>query len=234
MDGSRLDGSRPPRPLIAPSILSADFTRLGEEVARVEAAGAEMIHVDVMDGHFVPNITMGPLVVEAVRGATGLPLDVHLMIDAPEKFIGEFARAGADWLTLHVEACVHLHRSVQAVREAGMRPGVALNPSTPLEAVRWILEDLDFLLLMTVNPGFPAQSFIPGMLPKIRAAREMIRAAGSRAAVEVDGGINPRTAREAVEAGAEILVAGSYIFGAADYAGAVSSLRVEERGGPLS
>lgn len=196
---------------IAPSILSADFGRLEREVQQAEAGGADWIHVDVMDGHFVPNLTIGPLVVEAVRRATTLPLDVHLMIESPERHLEAFAKAGADRLTVHQETCPHLHRVVERIRELGVSPGVALNPATPLGTVEEILPRLDLLLLMTVNPGFGGQAFIEDVLGKVERAR---RQAGEGSLhVEVDGGIDARTAPRAAAAGADVLVAGSAVFG---------------------
>jgi ribulose-phosphate 3-epimerase len=197
---------------LAPSILSADFGRLGEQVREAEAAGADYIHVDVMDGHFVPNLTIGPIVVEWLRPLTNCALDVHLMITEPDRYIPAFADAGADLLTVHVEACPHLHRTVQAIKEAGARAGVALNPATPLVAVEEILPDLDLLLVMSVNPGFGGQNFIPGALDRLRRARAMIDALGLPVELEVDGGIGPTTAPRVVQAGARVLVAGSAVF----------------------
>jgi ribulose-phosphate 3-epimerase len=205
--------------LVAPSILSADFGRLAEEIRAVEAAGADWIHVDVMDGRFVPNITIGPLVVRAARAATSLPLDVHLMIVEPERYIGDFAAAGATWISVHVEASSHLHRTLQQIRAAGARAGVVLNPHTPEESIRHVLPDVDLILVMSVNPGFGGQRFIPSALAKLRALRGMIDAAGLDIALEVDGGIAPSTAREVIAAGARVLVAGSAVFGAAGLAG---------------
>ena len=199
---------------IAPSILSADFARLGEQVAEAEAAGADYIHIDVMDGHFVPNITVGPLVVEAVRRTTRLPLDVHLMIEAPERYIARFAEAGADIITVHVEACPHLHRVVQQIKGLGVQAGVSLNPATPLASLEEILGDVDLVLVMTVNPGFGGQEFIAGMLSKIRRLRRRLDERGLKCELEVDGGINAETAPEVVAAGANVLVAGQAIFGA--------------------
>ena len=199
---------------IAPSILSADFARLGEQVAEAEAAGADYIHIDVMDGHFVPNITVGPLVVEAVRRTTRLPLDVHLMIEAPERYIARFAEAGADIITVHVEACPHLHRVVQQIKGLGVKAGVSLNPATPLASLEEILGDVDLVLVMTVNPGFGGQEFIAGMLSKIRRLRRRLDERGLKCELEVDGGINAETAPEVVAAGANVLVAGQAIFGA--------------------
>jgi ribulose-phosphate 3-epimerase len=208
---------------ISPSILSADFLRLGEEIRAAEEAGAGFIHIDVMDGLFVPNITIGPFIVEAARRATKLPLDVHLMIDSPERYVGDFVSAGADYLTVHAEASVHLHRSLQSIREEGAKTGVSINPSTSLDAVRHVLTDTDLLLIMSVNPGFGAQSFIPEALSKIREAREMISERGLSTIIEVDGGVKPENAREVVEAGADVLVMGSAFFGSDDYASVVRS-----------
>lgn len=199
---------------IAPSILAADFSRLGEQVLKAEAGGADYIHVDVMDGHFVPNITMGPMVVNAVRQVTGLPLDVHLMIESPERYLAEFCAAGANNLTVHVETCPHLHRTVQQIKELGCRAGVTLNPATPVSSLEEILPYVDLVLVLTVNPGFGGQAFIQGMLPKIRRVRAMLDDIGSAAELEVDGGIGPKTAPSTVHAGADVLVAGSAIFGA--------------------
>lgn len=211
--------------LIAPSILSADFSRLGEEIRTVEAAGADWIHIDVMDGHFVPNITMGPLVVEAVRRVTKLPLDVHLMIETPDRYIADFARAGADLIAVQVETCVHLHRSVQLIREAGVKPGVVLNPATPLATIEWVLADVDFVLVMSVNPGFGGQQFIPSILEKIAQLRMMIQTRGLSTLIQVDGGVNAGTIGAVAAAGADVFVAGSAIFGSPDYAATIDSLR---------
>ena len=211
--------------LIAPSILSADFARLGEELQAVEAAGADWIHVDVMDGHFVPNITIGPLVVQAARQSTRLPLDVHLMIENPDRYIADFARAGADLLAVQVETCPHLHRTVQVIREAGVRPGVVLNPTTPLATIEWILEDVDFVMLMSVNPGFGGQKFIPSTLPKIRRLRAMIEERGLSTLIEIDGGVNATTIGDIAAAGADVFVAGSAIYGTSDYAAAIAQFR---------
>ncbi|MEN9800679.1 MAG: hypothetical protein RL653_4376 [Pseudomonadota bacterium] len=214
------------RPLkIAPSILSADFSRLGEEVRAVEKAGADWVHVDVMDGRFVPNLTLGPVVVEAVKRVTTLPLDVHLMIVEPEKYVDAFAKAGADILTVHVEACTHLHRTVQQIRAAGVKPAVVLNPATPLSTLEDILPDVEMVLLMSVNPGFGGQSFIPQVMDKVRRLRALLDARGLDVDVEVDGGIHAGNAAEVVAAGANVLVAGNAVFKAKDYAGAISSLR---------
>ncbi len=209
---------------IAPSVLSADFGALGEEVARIEPA-ADLLHVDVMDGHFVPNLTVGPSVVEAIRRRTALPLDVHLMLEAPERFVPAFAEAGATFLTVHAEACRHLHRALQQIREAGLRPGVALNPATSLQAVEHVLQDADLVLLMSVNPGFGGQSFIPFVLEKIRDLSRRLAGLSRRPEVEVDGGIKADNCREVARAGATILVAGSAIFGAPDPRAALLDMR---------
>ncbi len=208
---------------IAPSILSADFLRLGAEIKAAEDAGAGYIHIDVMDGIFVPNITIGPFIVEAARKATKLPLDVHLMIDRPERFVRDFVSAGADYLTVHTEASVHLHRTLQSIKEEGAKAGVSINPSTSLDAVRHVLDDIDLLLIMSVNPGFGGQSFIPEALEKVREARAMITEQGLSTLIEVDGGIKPENARQVVEAGADVLVMGSAFYGSDDYAAVVSS-----------
>jgi ribulose-phosphate 3-epimerase len=213
------------RYLIAPSILSADFSRLGEEVRAVTAAGADVIHVDVMDGQFVPNITIGPLVVEAVRKVTELPLDVHLMIENPDRYLESFAKAGADWLTVHVETGYHLHRTVHRIKELGKKAGVVLNPATPLAMVEDLLADVDLVMLMSVNPGFGGQSFIPSTLARIRRLKEMLDERGLKAGIEVDGGISPETLPQVVAAGANIFVAGSAVFGRPDYAAAIANLR---------
>jgi ribulose-phosphate 3-epimerase len=197
---------------IAPSILSADFARLGEQVAEAEKGGADYIHVDVMDGHFVPNITIGPLIVEAIRPITTLPLDVHLMIEAPERSIGDFARAGADIITVQWEACAHLHRVIHTIKGTGIKAGVALNPATPILGLADILPDLDLVLVMSVNPGFGGQTFIPQTIRKLQSLRKIMEEHGARSEVEVDGGINPETAPAVVAAGAEVLVAGSTVF----------------------
>jgi len=211
---------------VSPSILSADFARLGEEIRAVEAAGADLIHVDVMDGHFVPNITIGPLVVAACRKVTTLPLDVHLMIDNPELYIADFAKAGSDYITVHVEAATHLHRLIQSIREhKGVRAGVSLNPATPLEALDLILGDIDMVLIMSVNPGFGGQSFIPSALGKIKRLRKMIDDRNLKVEINVDGGVKPENAKEITTAGADILVAGSAVFGAKDYAAAIKGIR---------
>ena len=210
---------------IAPSILSADFARLADEVARVEEAGADLLHVDVMDGHFVPNLTVGPPIVEALRKVTRLPLDVHLMITNADCYIAEFAEAGATYLTVHVEACPHLHRTVQSIKERGVKAGVTLNPATSLGTVEEILPDADLLLIMSVNPGFGGQHFIESVLPKIQRARDLIDRTGSHALLEVDGGVKVENAGSIVQAGADILVAGSAIFCGDDYKATISAMR---------
>src|SRR5512138_2261313 len=201
---------------IAPSILSADFGRLAEEVRAVEAAGADLIHVDVMDGRFVPNITIGPLVVEAVREVTRLPIDAHLMIVEPEKYVEAFAKAGADLVSVHAEVSPHLHRTLQAIRAAGARPAVALNPSTDLSAIEWVLGDCEMVLLMTVNPGFGGQKYIEACTDKIRRLRALADARGQALEIEVDGGVNVDTAARVCAAGANVLVAGTAVFGEKD------------------
>jgi ribulose-phosphate 3-epimerase len=202
---------------LAPSILSADFRRLGEEVAAVTAAGADYIHVDVMDGHFVPNITIGPLVVEAARRSTHLPLDVHLMISEPDRYLEDFVRAGANLISVHVEVLPHLHRTLQRIRELGAKASATLNPSTPLVTIEHVLEQLDMVLLMTVNPGFGGQEFISAVIPKVRDLRRMIDERGLTVDVEVDGGINAETIGPVARAGADVFVAGSAVFHTSDY-----------------
>ncbi|MNH81286.1 Ribulose-phosphate 3-epimerase [compost metagenome] len=211
---------------IAPSILSADFAKLGQEIAEVEQAGAEWLHVDVMDGHFVPNITLGPLVVEAIKPHTNLFMDVHLMIENPDAYIPAFAKAGADLITVHAEACVHLHRVIHLVKEQEVKVGVAINPGTPVSVLSEVIEDLDLVLVMTVNPGFGGQSFISGTVRKIRELNELKKQMGlNDLLIEVDGGITAQTAPLVVEAGAEVLVAGSAVFGRSDRAGAIAEIR---------
>ncbi len=210
---------------IAPSILSADFSRLGREITDVQEAGADLIHVDVMDGRFVPNITIGPLVVRAIRPVTDLPLDVHLMIVEPERYIEDFVRAGADIVTVHVEACVHLHRTIQQIKSLGVRAGAVLNPATHPSVLDYVLEDLDVVLVMSVNPGFGGQEFIPSALRKISQVRNMCQSRGVSMIIEVDGGVNSRTIRSVVDAGADICVAGSAVFGKEDYADAIGELK---------
>ena len=209
----------------APSILSADFSRLGDEIRAVDQAGAEVIHVDVMDGHFVPNITIGPLVVKAVRQVTTRVVDVHLMIENADRYLESFAEAGADWITVHVEACPHLHRTVSRIRELGKKAGVVLNPATPLEMLDFILEEVDLVMLMSVNPGFGGQSFIRSTLRKINQLKKRIDDLGLAIGIEIDGGISPATIGEAAEAGANIFVAGSAIYGRADYQAEIKNMR---------
>ena len=211
--------------LIAPSILAADFARLAEEVAAVERAGADLLHIDVMDGHFVPNLTIGPPIVAALRKVTKLPLDVHLMITNADAFIAEFAEAGADYLTVHVEACPHLHRTVQSIKERGVKAGVTLNPATSLNTIEEILPDVDLVLIMSVNPGFGGQKFITSALRKTASARAMIDRTGSRALLEVDGGVKIDNAAQVLSAGADVLVAGSAIFSSRDYAATIAAMR---------
>ena len=214
---------------IAPSILSADLGRLSDEIRSVDAGGADWIHVDVMDGRFVPNITLGPIVVKAARAATRLPLDVHLMIVEPERYIEAFAEAGADVISVHVEASVHLQRTLGEIRRLGKRAGVVLNPHTPESAVEYVLDDLDLILIMSVNPGFGGQHFLPAALPKIAKVREMIERRGLSVDLEVDGGVAPETTEAVVRAGADVLVAGSAVFGKPDRAAAIRAI-VERAG----
>lgn len=211
--------------MIAPSILSADFTQLGSEVRAVDEAGADIIHVDVMDGHFVPNITIGPLVVKAIREVTQKPLDVHLMISNADTYVESFVEAGADWITVHVEACTHLHRTVTRIRELGRKAGVVLNPATPLTAVDYILEEVDLVMLMSVNPGFGGQSFIASTLEKTWQLKNRIDTLGLNVGIEIDGGISSQTIAQAAEAGANIFVAGSAVYGSDDYTSIISDLR---------
>ncbi|NLB07393.1 MAG: ribulose-phosphate 3-epimerase [Desulfobulbaceae bacterium] len=211
--------------MIAPSILSADFTRLGDEIRAVEAAGADVIHVDVMDGHFVPNITIGPLVVRAVRAVTDLPVDVHLMITDPDRYLKDFIDAGADWVTVHVEACVHLHRTLACIKDLGRKAGAVLNPATSLTTLENVLAEVDLVMLMSVNPGFGGQSFIPSAIDEIRRLRQMLDAVNPGAGIEVDGGIGPATIGAVAEAGANIFVAGSAIYGQAEYGPVIRDLR---------
>ncbi len=211
--------------LIAPSILSADFSRLGSEIKAVETAGADWIHVDVMDGHFVPNLTIGPLIVEAVKRVTSLPIDVHLMIENPDKYIPAFADAGATLISVHVEASTHLNRSVQLIRECGARPGVVLNPSTPLQALEWIIENVDYVLIMSVNPGFGGQAFIKSSLDKVRKLRELIQQKMLNTLIEIDGGVNEKTISDIAAAGVDAFVAGSAIFGSQNYQATISAFR---------
>lgn len=212
---------------IAPSILSADFSKLGAEIADVERGGADWIHVDVMDGHFVPNITIGPLIVESIRPHTKLPLDVHLMIENPDAYIPAFVKAGADLISVHVEACRHLHRTLHFIKDQQVKAGVVLNPATPLSSIEHVLdESLDLVLIMTVNPGFGGQQFIPAMLPKIARLRQMLDERGlQHIDIEVDGGVNAETARQVIDAGANVLVAGSAVFNRSDRAEAIRQIR---------
>ncbi|RNB79303.1 ribulose-phosphate 3-epimerase [Brevibacillus panacihumi] len=211
---------------IAPSILSADFARLGEEIQDVERGGADWIHVDVMDGHFVPNITIGPLIVDAIRPVTKLPLDVHLMIEEPDRYIPQFAKSGADWITVHQEACRHLHRTIHLIKEQGVKAGVVLNPATPLVTIESMLPDLDMVLLMTVNPGFGGQTFISSVVAKIRELRRLLDERGlGHVEIEIDGGVNKETARQCIEAGATVLVAGNAVFNQPDRAQAIAAIR---------
>jgi len=220
--------------LIAPSILSADFAILGNEIRAVVDGGADLIHVDVMDGHFVPNITIGPLVVEAARRVTDRPLDVHLMISNPDDYIEKFVKAGADWITVHVEACTHLQRTVSMIREGGLKAGVVLNPATPLQTLDYVLNDIDLVMIMSVNPGFGGQSFIPATLDKINKLRSMIDERGLDVGIEVDGGVSPDTIAAIARAGANIFVAGSAIYGCKEYGPVIDTLRREAENGAES
>lgn len=211
--------------MIAPSILSADFSKLGDEIQAVEEAGAEVIHIDVMDGHFVPNITIGPLVVEAVRQVTDLPLDVHLMITDPDRYIKDFADAGADWITVHVETCTHLHRTLHFIHSLGKKAGAVLNPATSLSSLDYVLEEVDLVMLMSVNPGFGGQGFIASTLKKCRTLRAMLDKTNPDAGIEIDGGISPKTIGAMAEAGANIFVAGSAIYGQDDYAAVIQKMK---------
>ncbi len=211
--------------LIAPSILSADFTILGQELEAIETAGADWVHIDVMDGAFVPNITYGPIIVEACKRVSGLVLDVHLMIEHPDLMVPEFAKAGADYISVHAEACPHLHRSLQLIKSLGVKAGVALNPATPLSAIEYVLEDLDFVLVMSVNPGFGGQKFIESSITKIKTLSEMLKQTNPNALIQVDGGVNPATISRVARAGASCFVAGSAIFNTPDYRQTISDLK---------
>lgn len=211
--------------MIAPSILSADFSCLGDEIRAVADAGAEVIHVDVMDGHFVPNITIGPLVVKAVRAVTDLPVDVHLMISDPDRYLKEFADAGADWITVHVEACAHLHRTLRCIRDLGKKAGAVLNPATSLSTLDYVLEEVDLVMLMSVNPGFGGQSFIESSLEKTRELRRRLDEVNPEAGIEIDGGVSPQTIGRIADAGANIFVAGSAIYGHSDYRAVIGELK---------
>ncbi len=210
---------------IAPSLLASDFSKLGEEIRKVEKAGADMIHIDVMDGHFVPNITIGPPVIKRLRPVTDLPFDVHLMIENPDLYIDDFIDAGADIVTVHAEACTHLHRTLQRIRQRGKKAGVALNPSTSLTAIEWVLQDVDMVLIMTVNPGFGGQVYIDSMTQKVRELKYMVLRKGIDVDIEVDGGIDPNTAKRVIHAGANVLVAGTAVFNADDAVEMITELR---------
>ena len=211
--------------IIAPSILSADFSWLGDEIKAVESAGADWIHADIMDGHFVPNITFGPMIVESVRRVTSLPIDVHLMIENPNDYIPAFAKAGASLISVQAEASIHLNRSVQLIRECGARPGVVLNPSTPVQTLEWIIDHVDYVLIMSVNPGFGGQAFIKNSLDKVRALRQLIQQKNLKTLIEIDGGVNEETITDIAAAGVDVFVAGSAIFGSRDYQTTINAFR---------
>lgn len=220
-----MPASRPSRVTIAPSLLAADFARLLDEVTAVAEAGADWLHLDIMDGHFVPNISFGPPILQSLRPHTNLPFDVHLMIAPVDPYVAAFAEAGADHILVHPEAGPHPHRTLQLIRSHGKRAGVVLNPGTPVESVAWLLELVDIILVMTVNPGFGGQAFLPSQLAKIAALRRMIEASGRTISLAVDGGITPETAPRTIEAGADTLIAGTAVFGSTDYAAAIAALR---------
>ncbi len=211
--------------VIAPSILSADFSRLGDEIKAVESAGADWIHADIMDGHFVPNITFGPMIVESVRRVTSLPIDVHLMIENPNDYIPAFAKVGASLISVQAEASIHLNRSVQLIRECSARPGVVLNPSTPVQTLEWIIDHVDYVLIMSVNPGFGGQAFIKNSLDKVRALRQLIQQKNLKTLIEIDGGVNEETITDIAAAGVDVFVAGSAIFGSRDYQTTINAFR---------
>ena len=211
--------------LIAPSILSANFSNLGQEIKAIEQGGADWIHADVMDGHYVPTITFGPMVVEAVKKITDLPIDVHLMIENPDLYIPDFVKAGAAWISVHAETCVHLNRTIQLIKETGSKAGVALNPSTPLSSIEWVLEYLDYVLIMSVNPGFGGQKFIPNSLDKIRKLKHMIQNRELSTLIQIDGGVNKKTIDEINKAGTDVFVAGSAIFGSSDYEETITTFK---------
>ncbi len=211
--------------IIAPSILSADFSKLGQEIKEIDEAGADWVHIDVMDGHFVPNITYGPIIVEASKKSTSMLLDVHLMIEKPDLMIPEFIKAGADLISVHAEACTHLNRTVNMIKDEGVKAGVALNPATPLSSIEWVLEDLDFVLIMSVNPGFGGQKFIKNTLDKVRALKKMIMDVNPSTLIQIDGGVNKNTIEEIGLAGVDSFVAGSSIFGSDDYSATIKDFR---------